>query len=46
MPGWLQSSNVCGRIVTSTAWGFVAARYGMKVVLAITLASILVGGIL
>jgi len=44
--GWLQSSNVCGRIVTSTAWGFVAARYGMKVVLAITLASILVGGIL
>ncbi|CAK9064924.1 Protein ZINC INDUCED FACILITATOR-LIKE 1 (Protein ZIF-LIKE 1) [Durusdinium trenchii] len=44
--GWLQSSNVCGRIVTSTAWGFVAARYGPKVVLSYTLASLLAGGIL
>lgn len=44
--GWLQSSNVCGRIITSTAWGFVAARYGPKLVLGNTLAAILIGGIL
>ena len=44
LPGWLQSSNVCGRILTSTAWGFVAARYGRKMVLAITLVSLLMGG--
>eukprot|EP00435_Cladocopium_sp_Y103_P033880 s2542_g8.t1 len=44
--GWLQSSNVCGRIFTSPIWGFVAARYGIKVVLTITLFSMLIGGIL
>lgn len=44
--GWLQSSNVCGRIITSTAWGFIAARYGSKLVLGNTLAAILIGGIL
>lgn len=43
--GWLQSSNVCGRIFTSPVWGFVAARYGIKVVLTITLSSMLIGGI-
>ena len=31
--GWLQSSNVCGRILTSTIWGFAAARYGPRPVL-------------
>ncbi|CAE7412838.1 ZIFL2 [Symbiodinium natans] len=44
--GWLQSSNVFGRIFTSPVWGFVAGRYGIKVVLVITLVSMLVGGIL
>ena len=43
--GWLQSSNVCGRIFTSPVWGLIAARYGIKVVLTITLFSMLIGGI-
>ena len=41
--GWLQSSNVCGRIFTSPVWGLIASRYGIKVVLSITLASMLIG---
>ncbi|CAE7246745.1 ZIFL1 [Symbiodinium sp. CCMP2592] len=41
--GWLQSSNVCGRIFTSPMWGVVASRYGIKVVLSITLVSMLIG---
>ncbi|CAE7192690.1 ZIFL2 [Symbiodinium natans] len=44
--GWLLSANVFGRIFTSPVWGFVAGRYGIKVVLVITLVSMLVGGIL
>ena len=44
--GWLQSSNVFGRIFTSAMWGLVAGRYGIKLVLVITLVSLLVGGIL
>jgi len=44
--GWLQSANVCGRIVTSSLWGFVAQRYGAKPVLLLALVSLLVGGLL
>ena len=44
--GWLQSSNVFGRIFTSAVWGLVAGRYGIRLVLVITLVSLLIGGIL
>eukprot|EP00913_Durusdinium_trenchii_P019405 g18243.t1 len=44
--GYLQSANVCGRIVTSTFWGCVAQRYGPKPVLLCALFSILLGSIL
>jgi len=44
--GWLQSSNVFGRVLTSSVWGYIAARYGFDVVFTITLASLFVGGLL
>eukprot|EP00438_Fugacium_kawagutii_P018274 Skav222985 [mRNA] locus=scaffold1827:160037:161425:- [translate_table: standard] len=44
--GWLQSSNLFGRIFAASAWGFVASRYGIKLVLTITLIAMLIGGIL
>lgn len=44
--GWLQSANVCGRIVTSSLWGLVMQRHGPKPVLAATLFGLLAGGIL
>ena len=46
MAGWLQSANVCGRIVTSSLWGLIAQRHGPKPVLRVTLASLFVGGVL
>lgn len=44
--GWLQSSNVFGRVLMSSIWGYIAARYGFDVVLAITLVSLFLGGLL
>lgn len=44
--GWLQSANVCGRIVTSSLWGLKMQRHGPKPVLAATLFGLLAGGIL
>eukprot|EP00438_Fugacium_kawagutii_P001554 Skav232570 [mRNA] locus=scaffold1594:201548:202882:+ [translate_table: standard] len=44
--GWLQSSNVVGRVFTSPLWGFVASRCGIKFVLTVTLVAMLIGGIL
>ena len=44
--GWLQSSNVFGRMLTSSIWGCVAARYGFNLVLKVTLSSLLLGGLL
>lgn len=46
LAGWLQSSNVFGRSLMSSVWGYIAARYGFDVVLTITLASLFVGGLL
>ncbi|CAE7351736.1 ZIFL1 [Symbiodinium necroappetens] len=46
LAGWLQSSNVFGRMLTSSIWGYVAARHGFDVVLVVTLTSLLVGGLL
>eukprot|EP00435_Cladocopium_sp_Y103_P024840 s1346_g6.t1 len=44
--GWLQSSNVFGRVLMSSVWGYIAARHGFDVVLTITLGSLFVGGLL
>ena len=44
--GWLQSANVCGRVVTSSLWGLAAQRHGARPVLRITLAALFVGGVL
>ncbi|CAE7361907.1 ZIFL2 [Symbiodinium sp. CCMP2456] len=46
LAGWLQSSNIFGRMLTSSIWGYVAARHGFDVVLVVTLLSLLVGGLL
>ena len=43
--GWLQSSNVFGRVLMSSVWGYIAARHGFDVVLMVTLASLFVGGL-
>lgn len=44
--GFLQSSNVLGRIPTASLWGFFGSRFGLIRGLCISMGSLVIGGIL